>query len=841
MNQQYFKTITDSQGHFAITIDFSQLDATGQTQNSLNLYVNFIPTPTPYTGKENGIWVGNLADVLIQSVNIVRSISAAFETYEVNATNGEAITWNILNETFVSYFNGSVVSNITGIAKKFLIKMLDQAGRFPYGFAVEIKYNDQLLFTDYTSSSLVYPIPYDPTSSQTPVNKTLFITGGQLKWEIVISKGSTIITTISITYNLYGPDIHAPQFPNGVSENPAENTINGQKQPRYNVTILVQVQDPSVDFTGIKNVVLFYRYWYNTSFSTNDNDYTAVLMQTNDNVTWYFMIFFPDPSVFGGETPHGKWVQYFIVAYDYAGFGHNISTSTRFTNPQYNPLISNEARLYANATTKEPFMYQIGDSDAPSIDLGNNVQINGSRLNVFIGNTQQPSVINITVTVFDLGGITGANITYRTRQVAYDPNTNSYYNITAWSSNTTVAMHLLKADTTNGYYTFYIILNATNQYQVEVDFYISIKDVGQHITTTPTASTYLKNTEGTTFRLPKVVDTNPPVQIGTTQAVASTGTIQNNYQFTNHTTSEINVTLVFRDTQTGINVTATTILFRLYSANNASEVYARGILRFVPFQNNTWVEFHITLYNVSNFQQYNLTAYGLAIYNSTGFLVIKFILPALPEEFVQNSEQWNDDIVLSWLTSVKDFANNEAVVSQQYIYQRVIPPPPTTVITPSGEEQGGPNIYLIIILFLVTIVVVMVFYRWKSIMEWFHKKEQLGRITLSLRQKLDEINRLGAEGKYRRAVILAYRAMEEIASKNLYTPRLDNQTVREFAEYLADLTAVSEETLMIIAENYEKAKYSNEEITYEDFDNVVKALEVTIQTITRLGVKAFEE
>lgn len=840
LNPQYFKTLTDSNGKFNLTIDFSQLNATGKTQDSINLYVNFIPTPQPYTGQEDVIWQGSLTDILISTINIVHSISAAFETYELNATNGQTLSQNIFNTTFVQYYNGSLVSSVTGVSKLFYIKVIDQAGRIPVGFNINIYFDAQAIISLLITTTSTNPFKYDPSGPETPLNETKFITGGTFNWEIKIVRGTTAMTTISTSYTLYGPDIQKPQFPNGVIETPAKNVINGQLVPRYNVTISVTVIDPESDDTGIKNVVLYYRYWFNDSYSLNDNDYIAVLMQTTDNITWSYTILFPDASVFGGETPHGKWVQYFIVAYDYAGFGHDISTGTRFSTPKYDANFSNEARLYANRTAKEPFMYQLGDANPPSVDLGNNVIINGTRLNVFIGNTQDPSVLNITVTIFDLGGVTGANISYRTRLVAYNATSGTFYNLTDWSAFQTIPMHLLFQDTVNSYYTYYILINATNQYQVELDFYISAKDIGQNILNTPTASTYLESTQGTDARLPKVVDITPPTQVGTTQAIADVGPIENNYVFSNHTTSEVNVTLVFTDTQTGIDPNATIIEMKFYSSANTSQIFAEGIITFDPFQNNTLITFSLTVYDVNGFGKYNMTAYVLIYYNSSGYLVIKFTFPALPQEFVDNSEEWGDNIIAYWAVTVKDHALNEVVVSQQYTYERVLPPPPATPIN-SEEQQGGPNIYLIIVLFLVTVVAVMVFYRWRSIMDWLKHREQLDRISSSLRQKLDEINRLGVEGKYRRAVILAYRAMEEIASNNLYAPRLENQTVREFADYLADLTAVSRDTLMIIAEAYEKAKYSNEEITYEDFDNVVKALEVTIQTITRLGVKAFEE
>ncbi len=842
-----FTTITDANGEFRLTMTFNNLDATGQTQDTLNFWINFDPTPLPLTGSEEVVWSGTSSALNFASLNIVRSIQLQFRTYEFNSTNDLNPIIQIFNSTFADYFNGVTISNFTNLAKVFVIIVKDQAGRAPIGVRVEIFHQGrsiQNVTVDSVNNGLV---TYDPTLPATNFDTKILNNGGSASWQTkVYSRIDTSLAQSGITYSLWGPDIYAPVFTTQTpGEAPGLTYLQGQPVPRYNVTITITVDDNAQSKTGIKEVILYYRYALNdTTYSLNIGDYTAATMSTADGITYTYKILFPDGSIFPDGNSHGKWVHYFIVAFDYAGYGYNISSGTRFTTPQYDPNYSNNATLLNNG---QPFMYQIGDGSPPQVDLGNDLLINQTRLSVYAGNQQEPGVLNVTIVIVDSGGIQSVQIGIRNRTVVWVEDQalalSAFVNTSNWGewSNYTMNFAPGLSDPTNGVYAYTILINSTLEYEIEVDFAFTIVDSGGNIVATPTASQTLEAIAPEALnRLPKLVDQTKPVQVPPTSVEYNGTQIPNGYEFGNQT-GYLNVTVVFSDDGTGIEPTATYINFIYFYTNDSANPLINASLLMQAWTNGTPLLFEFSIRNTDNLTSYTWSATGIAHLYTSGEFKVTFTIPLLPASFLNTSETWPTNIALIWSVSVQDQAGNKAdPVTNTYLVQKYVPPP-SRVVLEDETTKGGPNIVIIIVVFLLVLTGVMIFYRWPAIMGYFRKREQLGRITASLRQKLDEIKRLGAEGKYRRAVQLAYRAMEELASKNLYAPRLENQTVREFADYLATLTPVAPSTLRLIAESYEKAKYSNEEITFEDFDNVVKALEVTTQTIAKIGVKAFEE
>ncbi len=847
VSTQAFKATTNSSGQFTITMDFTNLDATGQTKDTLLFWVSFIPTSLPLTGSEDVVWVGNTTEINFGALNMVRSIQLQFKTYEYNSTNDLNPTLLIFNSTFADYYNGITISNFTKQAKVFIIIVKDQVGRTPLGIQVKIFHGTTAIQTVTVDAINNGTITYDPTLPATNFDTTILNTGGTVSWRTeVLSRIGTTLTQSGVTYSLWGPDIYAPVFTTQTpGESPGLTFLQGQPVPRFNVTISVTVDDNANSKTGIKQVIIYYRYTSdNTTYSTNIGDYTAATMTTVDGITFTYKILFPDGSIFPDGNPHGKWVHYFITAYDYAGYGYNITAGTRFTTPQYDPNYSNNATLLNNG---KPFMYQIGDGNPPQVNLGDDLLINQTRLSVYTGNQQGPGILNVTIVIIDAGGIQSVEIGIRNRTVVWVEDQalalQAFVNTSNWGDWSNYTMYFAPglSNPANGIYAYTILINSTLEYEIEVDFAFTIVDSGGNIVTTPTASQTLEAIAPEALsRLPKLVDQTPPAQIPPTSVDYNGTQIPNGYQFQNQT-GYLNVTLLFSDDGIGIEPSATYITFYYAYSNDTSNPLVNATLLMQNWANGTPFSFEYAIQNIENLTGAPWDATAIAYLYSSGNLQVTFTIPLLPVAFLNTSETWPVNIILVWQVTVEDQSGNKAdIVTNTYVVEKYVPPPSTA---PPADEtaQGGPNIIIIIVVFLLVLTGVMIFYRWPAIMGYFRKREQLGRITASLRQKLDEIKRLGAEGKYRRAVQLAYRAMEELASKNLYAPRLENQTVREFADYLATLTPVAPSTLRLIAESYEKAKYSNEEITFEDFDNVVKALEVTTQTIAKIGVKAFEE
>jgi hypothetical protein len=157
-------------------------------------------------------------------------------------------------------------------------------------------------------------------------------------------------------------------------------------------------------------------------------------------------------------------------------------------------------------------------------------------------------------------------------------------------------------------------------------------------------------------------------------------------------------------------------------------------------------------------------------------------------------------------------------------------------LTDTADEDSG-NALLVILTFSLLVFAITLYYQRHNIREYFEKSARKRKARSTLSELIDEIKRLGAEERYKSAIILVWEALERLSKEILQVPRSYNQTAREFTSYLSTVTIVDRETLLTISNAFEAAKYGRDEPTYDDWDDAVKALDITVSTIIESGAR----
>ena len=122
------------------------------------------------------------------------------------------------------------------------------------------------------------------------------------------------------------------------------------------------------------------------------------------------------------------------------------------------------------------------------------------------------------------------------------------------------------------------------------------------------------------------------------------------------------------------------------------------------------------------------------------------------------------------------------------------------------------------------------------IKSFFVKKESSGSISDAMRQ----VRAAAQASNYNQASIQAFYALEVIADVNAQTKREQYTTPREFSQELINMGGITEDDLEPIIQNFERAKYSPFEVSFEEYRTVEDALEMIIgkyRSGAHLGVK----
>ncbi len=182
-----------------------------------------------------------------------------------------------------------------------------------------------------------------------------------------------------------------------------------------------------------------------------------------------------------------------------------------------------------------------------------------------------------------------------------------------------------------------------------------------------------------------------------------------------------------------------------------------------------------------------------------------------------------------------DIVNN--LLTTPLVQLSVVNPPP--VIPPGGGTElnigaliGG------VVGGLVVVIIVLFFWINRHSLQTYAKKQTLRRrLRDYLREIIEEIKRDGAEGRYKEGLIKMWNVVEGVGREFYELPRYKHQTPMEFAFLLAAKAEIQRETMATITYYFEKARYSHEPITEEDYNAGVRAL---LKTIDQLEISKME-
>lgn len=161
----------------------------------------------------------------------------------------------------------------------------------------------------------------------------------------------------------------------------------------------------------------------------------------------------------------------------------------------------------------------------------------------------------------------------------------------------------------------------------------------------------------------------------------------------------------------------------------------------------------------------------------------------------------------------------------------VIPPGSSTDLN-IGALIGG------VVGGLVVVIIVLFFWINRHSLQTYAKKQTLRRrLRDYLREIIEEIKRDGVEGRYKEGLVKMWNVVEGVGREFYELPRYKHQTPMEFAFLLAAKAEIPRETMATITYYFEKARYSHEPITEEDYNAGVRAL---LKTIDQLEVSKME-
>ena len=182
------------------------------------------------------------------------------------------------------------------------------------------------------------------------------------------------------------------------------------------------------------------------------------------------------------------------------------------------------------------------------------------------------------------------------------------------------------------------------------------------------------------------------------------------------------------------------------------------------------------------------------------------------------------------------YDNVDNLLTTPHVQLSVVYPPP--VIPPGTTDLNIGALIGGVVGGLVVVIIILFFWINRHSLQTYAKKQTLRRrLRDYLREIIEEIKRDGAEGRYKEGLMKMWNVVEGVGREFYELPRYKYQTPMEFAFLLAAKAEIQKETMATITYYFEKARYSHEPITEEDYNAGVRAL---LKTIDQLEVSKME-
>ncbi|MCY3414845.1 MAG: DUF4129 domain-containing protein [Candidatus Heimdallarchaeota archaeon] len=775
-----------------------------------------------------------------------RNVTGSFVEHDINTAT---ISFDYFNDTLYSNFTDNILYNMS---------IVDEFGRAPIGLNVSVNFviknaagatqatlPAKIEFYVTTANKGVFTVNFDEFTNINNYASYLQFKGYRFEVEVKFADYNSGISTKTVTdrFVIYGQDEVAPSILN-------YNDVNADSGVEDNVTIIINLDYTKSKLDNIRNLTLYFRYSDNLAgldTPTYSDDYTIVLMDyyaTLQNFNYTIL--------FNG---HGRWVQWYVVVYDYAGYGLYLNGTTHkyggYPGWDHDYTLTDNEGSFAS-----PHTFMMGDITIAEIELADSVTINGESVlnanNITIGD-----LIIITIALpADLSGYENVSIHYHIN--TYDPQTQ----ILVVNATITTELMVFLSQFSNGgvtYYVYGITLNSTEigmGWFTQLDYNFTYFDTAGNSFTTPSVLQYIEDSN------PNVKDTWVYDEVDPTGNFNNTKFAEDILKINNTKSTDLATEFEVYNGTEGI-----------YIEYNVTDGFGSGIKYLnVTFYNvTTDLDGKVTAYTVLG--GFDLIVNGTIVYEFNGLLLIlnqgigqpvgqyylaQFFIPA--EYLVANT-------TVSWTLFLIDNANRLTKLNDNtaggntYKINVVEPPVPetpivdedivlTTEVVITTDEDGNTitqttvrevpveensNAQWIILGFIGGLSLLILYYQRHNILDIVARRRRRALAKATSKDLRADIQKLMAEGKYKRAIEQIWTTLERVSREVIHAPRKFNQTAREFTEFLSTITNVNSDAIRVISDEYEFVRYGNDPPTRDNVENALNALDHAVEVIIQSG------
>jgi len=662
--------------------------------------------------------------------------------------------------------------------------------------------------------------------------------------------GFTLNSTNRILYRYaYEADIFGPDnldLTDVTLPNPQLENINSENTNAIVIRLNWDETTGILD-DNIRNVTLAFK-----ATPTGGYNDTTIQSFNWNSVAWNYVYMTYDPNIqqfkytFNfGTYGHGYYFRLEIKIFDLKGFGLNVDGTTAggntWTNgvagarlPSYNVAAAQpgyDTNVMSTATLNnntQPYQFHMGDISVGEIDINTALTVNGNPWNGGYEITSIQNNLTLLLTLpGDASGYTSVELYYR----FLSNSTSGSLMLDALDTSvpyTMVNMQFAFTTGTGNFVYLYEISSKELFFGAYLDLYFNYTDgAGNMRHTQP-----LVKQDGSIASVSNpgvVVDTTPPVEQSNNFNQVRSSSPKNNPPdviiiWANETVSNYTITYTVADIQ-GTGIGSVIIQWYLNGTliNNQTQTY---VLNGRYQSNNNLVgdniTFSITIPDFLFQANYTVSYEILVTDNSNNLLTVND----------QNNQPYSFDIqptpvppVEPGVTTIVTTDENGNTITSR-------------VTTGLSQGTGGSNAFWIIVGFIGILGLLTLYYQRHNIRDLFQRRQRRKVVDGMLNELTDEIKRLGAEGKYRRAILLVWEGVERVSREILQAPRSFNQTAKEFAAYLSTVTIVDRDTLLTLATTFQAARYGKDDPTRDQFDDATHAFEITVRTIIESGARS---
>ncbi len=124
---------------------------------------------------------------------------------------------------------------------------------------------------------------------------------------------------------------------------------------------------------------------------------------------------------------------------------------------------------------------------------------------------------------------------------------------------------------------------------------------------------------------------------------------------------------------------------------------------------------------------------------------------------------------------------------------------------------------------------------------WLKRKQQVKKLNQMFNSTMADIRIYEQRGDYRGAIIAAFHSLSSIANVVLRKSRAPYQTAREFGiEAIAKEANISEEVMNDFLTYFEIARYTEDDVDYEYYQESIQRLDICFRGLKEQGVQLID-